>query len=423
MNIALTNRCSRRCAFCYQGDVMDHAQAAGSGDMSLEALRKLLEFAEANGEPKVTLVGGEPTLHHEFDAVLELFDASPVIQQVLLFTNGLFAASTLETIVAHGRKLLVCVNVLSPTEENPKFLERLHENLTEFVRRNIHFDLSFVIHRPDFDYEFLVDYVDRYHVGGVRWARAFPVVPGAAFVARDDLIKVGPRIVAMLRALETRGTRSYVDCPLPYSLFDDASLGYISRQALSVINWGTCGLTLEINPDLTVKACPSQREEERVPLASFANMSEMEQYFFGRMSAYRGAHRLFDHCVDCHYYKQGRCQGGCLSYSREAFVDEVPKATVQTFRIGEIPSSWRVRPLPHVSVWSENGQRVLGSGVSSDVKPEPLSERTDAYWNVLASGPKFGEAVSRFSPEHTEPLRAFVRRLQRIGLIDLVAEN
>ena len=421
MNIALTNRCTRNCAFCYQSTVMETAKTAGLDEMSLDALRHVVEFAVASGEQKLTLVGGEPTMHRHFCDVLRLLDEADGIQQVLLFTNGLFSASTLESITARARKLLICVNVLAPSEEDPRFLARVQENLAELARRRIPFDLSFVIHRPDFDYEFLLDYVGRYPVGGIRWALAFPVVPGAAFVSREDLSRVGPRIVAMLKALAERGTKSYVDCPLPYCLFDDESLGYVSRQGLSVINWGYCGLTLEINPDLTVKACPSQREEERVPLSTFANVAEMERYFFARMSPYRAAHRLFDHCAECDYHRRGSCQGGCLSYSREA-ISDVPRAEVATLRIGAIPSPWRVRPLSHMATWSEDGQRVLGSTASSDVRPEPLTPQTEAYWGVLATAPTFGEAVAHF-PEQAEPLRSFVRKLQRLGLVDLVAES
>lgn len=422
MNIALTNRCSRRCAFCYQSAVMDQAKARGEEEMPLANFARVLDFIEASGEQKLTLVGGEPTMHRHFDAVLQMIDARAALRQVLLFTNGIFRPSVLEAIIRHRRKLIVCINVLHPSEEHPSARRRLDKTLQGLRAGGVRFDFSYVIYQPDFDAAFLLEKVRRYRVAAVRWALAFPSAPGAAFVTREQLPLVGERIVRLLEDLAAQGVRTYVDCPLPYCIFSDAQLGLISRQALSVINWGYCGLTLEVNPDLTVKACPAQREEERVALTAFADMQALQRYFFTRMSVYKAAHRLYEHCADCRYYLQQRCQGGCLGYSKEAFA-LLPPAAVATLGNGDIPPGWRVRPLQHLALKDEQGRRVLYSTASAEVCAEALSAQTEAFWRVLAAGPTFGEAAAAFAPAARPRLKEFVRELQRAGLVDLVAEG
>ncbi|MBI2307617.1 MAG: radical SAM protein [Rhodocyclales bacterium] len=419
MNIAITNQCSRACAFCYQSSIMKSAGAGGWTQISLDAFNAILDFCEASGEEKVTLVGGEPTLHRQFGRLLEIIDERPALKQALLFTNGIFSDRMVEEIVGHGRKLIVSINVLDPCEEKPVSLLHLRRNLGRFRDAGLQTDLSFVIHRPDFDHRFLLDYAREFDIQAVRWALAFPVVRGASHIPVEQLRPTGVRIAAMLRELSAAGLRSYVDCPLPYCMFSDEDMGFVASQSLSVINWGNCGLTLEISPELTVKACPSQREEERVPLSWFADVPAMERYFFTRMSAYKAAHQLLDECAQCRYYRIGHCQGGCLGYGLDS-CPELPPTCRETLGDGDIDGNWKVVPLVGLALERRDGAALLLSPRSPQVAPEPLSGDEAGIWSEIAAGPRFASLVDG---RGRETVQAFVRRLQRGGFVDLVRDR
>ncbi|HVH25698.1 MAG TPA: radical SAM protein [Vicinamibacterales bacterium] len=61
----LTNRCNLRCRHCFD------QRHAGSGDLPLGLIEKVLRDARACGVDHVSFSGGEPTLHRHFAEILE----------------------------------------------------------------------------------------------------------------------------------------------------------------------------------------------------------------------------------------------------------------------------------------------------------------------------------------------------------------
>jgi len=396
---------------------MDHAKEIGQTEISLEAFDQIVSFIKRSGESKLTLVGGEPTMHRYFSTIMERLDSDPEIRQVLLFTNGIINKSSMDAILNHSRKVLISVNVLEPGDEPDCNKEQILRNLHKLRDAEIPFDLSYVIYKRDFNPDFLYEYIEKYDLESIRWALAFPVVPEASFVPSNEIRSLGSKVTAMLRRFSDFGIRSYVDCPLPYCLFSDEELAFVSREALSVINWGYCGLTLEINPDLTVKACPTQCEEERISLSLFRNMKEMERYFFSRMTLYKAKHQLFDECSTCSYFLKQSCQGGCLGYSSDRYV---PSPLPMNF-LNELqpatPDTW-VHPIPHLELQEKNSAYYIYSTASHQVEPEEISAKEKEIWVNLANG-ALVEALENNAPEHgiTQP---FLARLHRIGFVDIV---
>jgi MoaA/NifB/PqqE/SkfB family radical SAM enzyme len=62
--VELTNRCNLRCGHCFD------ERHAGTGDLSLEILDKVLRQGHACGIEHLSFTGGEPTIHREFAEVV-----------------------------------------------------------------------------------------------------------------------------------------------------------------------------------------------------------------------------------------------------------------------------------------------------------------------------------------------------------------
>jgi MoaA/NifB/PqqE/SkfB family radical SAM enzyme len=62
--IELTNRCNLRCGHCFD------ERHAGTGDLPLEILEKVLREGKSCGIDDVSFTGGEPTIHHKFDEII-----------------------------------------------------------------------------------------------------------------------------------------------------------------------------------------------------------------------------------------------------------------------------------------------------------------------------------------------------------------
>ncbi|WP_432822448.1 radical SAM protein [Trichloromonas sp.] len=81
LSIHVTERCNQRCRFCVVS-APDHR-----GDESLETIGAFLDANRGQGYQGVNLHGGEPTLHPEFDAIIDRI-RSAGFGEITLQTNG-----------------------------------------------------------------------------------------------------------------------------------------------------------------------------------------------------------------------------------------------------------------------------------------------------------------------------------------------
>lgn len=90
--IELTDRCNLTCPICYADSGVDELGSTHQPrrHRSLAAIEQMLDAVVANeGEPQVVqLSGGEPTMHPDFFAVMDLVKARP-IKHLMINTNGL----------------------------------------------------------------------------------------------------------------------------------------------------------------------------------------------------------------------------------------------------------------------------------------------------------------------------------------------
>ena len=90
--VELTDRCNLTCPICYADSGVDDLDShhRPRRHRNLATIERMLDAIVANeGEPQVVqLSGGEPTLHPDFFAVMDLAKARP-IKHVMINTNGL----------------------------------------------------------------------------------------------------------------------------------------------------------------------------------------------------------------------------------------------------------------------------------------------------------------------------------------------
>lgn len=82
MHLFLTNKCNLRCPHCYM-----YSGTENRDELSTEEILKLLEEYKTIANGKIlTLSGGEPSVHADFDLIVK--EASNLGLQVKLLTNG-----------------------------------------------------------------------------------------------------------------------------------------------------------------------------------------------------------------------------------------------------------------------------------------------------------------------------------------------
>jgi len=81
IDVYLTFRCGLRCSHCFLGDNLSSKR-----DMELSSLTRLLKKAHAWNAKQVTFLGGEPTMHPDFDDALAIAEKEGYTSRVI--TNG-----------------------------------------------------------------------------------------------------------------------------------------------------------------------------------------------------------------------------------------------------------------------------------------------------------------------------------------------
>ncbi|MHC4181020.1 MAG: radical SAM protein, partial [Planctomycetota bacterium] len=81
--LPITDRCNSECPICYAESSSD-----GESHLSLEQLRRLATKIRENGGRRLSLAGGEPTLHPDLPEMIRMLRNDVGIAPVLI-TNGL----------------------------------------------------------------------------------------------------------------------------------------------------------------------------------------------------------------------------------------------------------------------------------------------------------------------------------------------
>jgi cyclic pyranopterin phosphate synthase len=309
-NILLTDSCVRACPYCFAGAEMARHDA---GPMAWDDIVYVADFLQASGERRVSLLGGEPTLHPDFPAVLGYFVARGF--DVTVFTSGLMSSVRLNALAAEvpqypkWRVQFVCnINNPAQTPETP----------AETAKRDAFLEAlgpwtqaGFNIYRTDFDLMFLFDLIERFKLRRyLRLGIAHPIPDaGNLSIAIADMRTVIARLGLWREAFEKLRVRPSLDCGFPLCKISDEELGWMSRLT-GPINF-KCDPAIDITPDLQVYSCFPLAGIERKSLYDFDSYSMIVDYFRFLMLRIRAKRAgLFDECGACPRRADGVCSGG-----------------------------------------------------------------------------------------------------------------
>lgn len=150
--VEVTRSCPFRCAFCMA------SATRGGGHVPLSALEAL--FEALRGIPRLVLIGGEPTVHPSFPALLEL--AQRTAAEVEVFTNGLPFLRDDPGLLGTGVRWTLSVDRFHREEFGPPRFEAMLQRVLAMRDRGL--PVAFNLTGPEFH---TVGYVDADTVAGM----------------------------------------------------------------------------------------------------------------------------------------------------------------------------------------------------------------------------------------------------------------
>jgi len=311
MNILISRYCNRRCSFCFAQQRLGK-QAAEGGDtfMSRENLRKVMKTLKQSGDMVLKLLGGEPTLHPEFAAIVQ--EALDDGFRVHVFTNGMMQAKTVDFLAGiPGESISLLCNVSPQANDTPRKKEMVAYTLQ---RLNTKTKLGITITSFDDDFDYIIDTIDRYQLQRrVRVGIAQPIVGQTNnYLHPSRYREAGSYIVRLAEKFYEKNILIGFDCGMTLCMFSEAEIG-----RLFTISDGfrmLCSPIIDVGTNMDIWHCFPLSEVLITRMEKFSNRNEMVAFYQKHTKPYRSI-GCKPECLQCRFFRTNQCSGGCLAHA------------------------------------------------------------------------------------------------------------
>jgi len=294
MNLILTERCDKRCSFCFTPATKKTRGAV----MGLETIAALLErFSSEDYQ----LLGGEPTQHPRFRQVLELFEERG--KQASLVSNLLFDQETLDLVLAHldlfqGRWILANAMELDQQDRLPAW----RDNFLALRAQGYECQAAITITPGNIGQ--ILEYTRALHreVGLKRLRVGLDLYGNAGWVVRNR--EIGD-VFAQLDALGRELDFSFsCDCQVPFCVNQQRQPWHSVTRCSSP--------PLDVFPDRSACYCyPLKRSIRHGDVLEHQSSDTLHGWFshayLERQLKRRARRELPAACLDCAHYICGDC--------------------------------------------------------------------------------------------------------------------
>lgn len=306
-NLILTAACNQTCRYCFARDVLSH-YGPESIYMNPGDFEQVLDFLGRSGIDQVRLLGGEPTLHPQFPALVGTALRGGL--RILVFSNGLIPESALrclEEIPPDRAAVLINVSSFKGLEAPVKARQ------TNTLRRlGLRATLGLTVDGPGLEIDFLLDLIREFYLSrSIRFGLAHPGVDGANhFLHPRNYPEVGMKLAAFAGEASQSGVQLRFDCGFVPCMFPPGSMEILAEGAGDI--GVQCSPILDILPDGHVIPCFPLAGVHRDIVPQNRDAAWLRGQFEDKLKPYRHI-GIYRQCNRCEWRENKRCMGGCLA--------------------------------------------------------------------------------------------------------------
>ena len=325
-NIMMTDVCNLRCPYCFANEFVNK----DTNEISEENFNRAVDFIVGDGShSSVGLIGGEPTVHSQFEKYLRRLIEDDRVKTVVVYTNGILLDKYWD-VICHP-KVRILVNCNCPEDIGEKNYERLCRNLdymieTRMFKKNV--TLGINMYQQDFPYAYIIELLKKYHFHHVRVSITVPnMEDGRNADAHVYFERMKQRMFEFFHELLSNEIIPNYDCnKIPSCLITEEDVEsfrkygknryineHIGRSNISdkIVK---CSPVIDIRQDLTAVRCFGLSECTKQDIRNFSGIRELENYYRRTIDAY-GCNTVYsEKCIDCHARLVQKCNGGCLAF-------------------------------------------------------------------------------------------------------------
>lgn len=316
-NIMITEQCNLRCEYCFA------EKQLGDREMPLPAFVKALAFCTKD-QPNahIGIIGGEPTLHSDFENILKTAISSNV-NSITVFTNG----TNLEqyTKLLTNRKVGLLVNFNDAEAMGDELYNKMGTGILrlhkDYMPGNINLGLNIHKHHvPQLD-----DMLEMCKLMKLPKIRLSVSVPTMEYLKGQHILsyfgELKQTYIDVCTSFDAIGVAISQDCNyIPRCVFShgevtmltDLSRKYSEKlqTRIDYISSTVCHPVVDILPDLKAIRCFGLSEELSVDINVFESLNELVGYFAVRLDNPLNCKRIGASCDNCRSLYIG-CNMGC----------------------------------------------------------------------------------------------------------------
>jgi hypothetical protein len=278
-------------------------------EMTKEDYEFVLEWQTKNRIRDVRLIGGEPTLHSQFDEFVKMALRRGMFVHV--FTNG---TNLTETFTLPGVSALINLN--SPRKIGKKRFDDIVANLLKLRENRLWYGGEFGINMWEMedDYVWFLDTLEKVEQSTFRFSLSLPEYT-------DDSLEFfkerWPCVLEFIGKCMDRKIIPRGDCNrVPHCIMSEEVRASLLEFCPGLIHISACSPVLDVFPDLTVGRCFGFGSDFGISLKDFKTYNEYDRYFIKNIDMYGFLLKANEKCEKCSQFKAGICDGGCMALKR-----------------------------------------------------------------------------------------------------------
>jgi MoaA/NifB/PqqE/SkfB family radical SAM enzyme len=282
-------------------------------NMSLEDFKWLMDMVERDSIKGIGILGGEPTLNPHFFKMLDLALQNKSLNNIRLFTNGIFNDEILQKILNavdnNSKNVSVILNYNEPEVLGEKRHAIVLKNI-EAISKTGHLSLSWNLYRANQPFNYLIDACLKYGINHIRWSPAIP----NQILSKEELMNYYKEILPtaanfMDTVLKKNIPSSGVDCIFfPMCTFDEETstpfVNIVKAGGINNIN-GKCDdrPIVDVKPDMTIIRCFAFSEVV-ANIKDFASFNDIIDYFKNKIDSKIDGLPFIEDCKECDVFKK-----------------------------------------------------------------------------------------------------------------------
>jgi len=317
-NILFTTYCNRNCSYCFAMDKVDLGQEKGdpSKNLNMVDLEKIIDFYQRSQLSRFVVLGGEPTLNHDFNGMIDRLLKEREFKSVMIFTNGLMPENVLDYLSCNpDSRLRIALNLNHPDDYTGTQWSRINKTMNVLSTK---IGLGVNIYKAGQDYNYLIDAIEQFNLGHhVRVGLTQPVIGSKNnYACESDFPGIAQDLVHFAAKAFQKDIDFSFDCGFQFCMFTLEQHTELLRYGIKFKS--ICSPIIDIGPDLSVWRCFPLFKDVCGHLTDFGTKNRIIDFYDEKYKNFIPMGNRLE-CPQCRYRKNGLCSGGCLSRTLISF--------------------------------------------------------------------------------------------------------